>query len=366
MDWRENTRYAMFTRRSALISTGTLGIFAGLFARLYHLQVVKAREYATLAEENRVSVRLLAPLRGRIFDRFGVELAGNRQSYSVVIVPEQAGDPKAVLDRLIAVVPRLAAERERVLREIKRKPRLHAGDRGGKSELGGICRAQSQRARSAGRAAGCGRNARLSLRRRSRPCRGLCRQGGRDRSRGRSASHAAWLSHRQERDRADDRQVVARQGGHEPGRGQRLWPRDPRAPAARRHARQGRRVDARHGRSELRHRASARPERGRRGSRHHQWRRARLRLFAGLRSQRLQCRTDQRRVESVDTGSAEAALGQSDRGAISAGLDLQDRNRARRAHLRRHQARGQGLLHGTDLLWATTPSIAGRRKATAA
>jgi penicillin-binding protein 2 len=121
MDWRENTRYAMFTRRSALISTATLGIFSGLFARLFHLQVTKAKEYAKLAEENRVSVRLLAPLRGRIFDRFGVELASNRQNYSVVIIPEQAGDAKAVLDRLIAVVPRLEAERERVLREIARK-----------------------------------------------------------------------------------------------------------------------------------------------------------------------------------------------------------------------------------------------------
>jgi penicillin-binding protein 2 len=120
MDWRENTRYATFTRRSALISAGTLAIFSGLFARLYHLQVIKADEYATLAEENRVSVRKLAPLRGRILDRFGVELAGNRQNYSVVIVPEQAGDAKAVLDRLIAILPRLESERERVLREIKR------------------------------------------------------------------------------------------------------------------------------------------------------------------------------------------------------------------------------------------------------
>ncbi len=63
IDWRENSRSATFTRRTALISTGTLGIFAGLLARLYHLQVAEKETYAKLAEENRVKIELIAPLR---------------------------------------------------------------------------------------------------------------------------------------------------------------------------------------------------------------------------------------------------------------------------------------------------------------
>ena len=45
-----------------------------------------------LAEENRINLRLLAPRRGRILDRFGVPLAANDQNYRIVLVAEQAGD----------------------------------------------------------------------------------------------------------------------------------------------------------------------------------------------------------------------------------------------------------------------------------
>lgn len=120
MNRNDNTRYAIFSRRGAILSAGTLGLFAALTGRLYQLQVTHADDYARLAEENRVNLEPLAPLRGRILDRFGVELAANRQNFRVVIVPEKAGDAKAVLERLIALVPRLESERARVLREMAR------------------------------------------------------------------------------------------------------------------------------------------------------------------------------------------------------------------------------------------------------
>jgi penicillin-binding protein 2 len=121
MDWRENTRYAIFSRRAALLSAGTVALFAGLVARLFQLQVTESDLYSKEAEENRVNIRLLAPLRGRLLDRFGVELASNRQNFRAMIVPEQtAGDPQGVIDRLVSFVPRLGAERDRVLKEIAR------------------------------------------------------------------------------------------------------------------------------------------------------------------------------------------------------------------------------------------------------
>jgi len=120
MDWRDNTRYAVFTRRATLMGAGTITLFAALAARMYKLQVTDAAQYAELAEENRVSVRLLAPPRGRIFDRFGIELAANRQNFRAILVPEQADDPRAVLERFFDLVPRFADERERVLKEIAR------------------------------------------------------------------------------------------------------------------------------------------------------------------------------------------------------------------------------------------------------
>ena len=57
---------------------------------MYQLQVVDADRYAVLADENRINLRLLAPPRGRILDRFGVPLADNRQNYRLVVVAEQS------------------------------------------------------------------------------------------------------------------------------------------------------------------------------------------------------------------------------------------------------------------------------------
>ena len=59
---------------------------------MYYLQVMQADRYVMLADENRISIRLLAPPRGRIVDRFGVPLADNQPTYRVVLVAEQAGD----------------------------------------------------------------------------------------------------------------------------------------------------------------------------------------------------------------------------------------------------------------------------------
>ena len=63
-------------------------------------QVIEAERYATLAEDNRINLRLLPPPRGRIVDRFGVPLAVNQQNYRVVLVREQARDRVLVLDGL--------------------------------------------------------------------------------------------------------------------------------------------------------------------------------------------------------------------------------------------------------------------------
>ncbi|MCA8835259.1 MAG: penicillin-binding protein 2, partial [Proteobacteria bacterium] len=38
-------------------------------ARMYHLGVMKNDQYRLLAEENRISIRLLSPSRGLIYDR---------------------------------------------------------------------------------------------------------------------------------------------------------------------------------------------------------------------------------------------------------------------------------------------------------
>ncbi|MBV9523894.1 MAG: penicillin-binding protein 2 [Alphaproteobacteria bacterium] len=118
---RENQRSKLFTRRSVALAGTQAALLATLAGRMYYLQVVEASRYGVLADENRINLRLLAPPRGRIVDRFGVPLATNVQNYRVVIIAEQAGDIDATLDAIDALITLTEADRRRVLRDIRRK-----------------------------------------------------------------------------------------------------------------------------------------------------------------------------------------------------------------------------------------------------
>ena len=110
-----------FGRRAALIVGGKVALIAALVGRMYYLQVLQSEKYQTLAEDNRINLRLLIPPRGRILDRFGAPLATNRQNYRVVVVPEDADEIDATLDILGRIIPLADVDRRRVLRDAERK-----------------------------------------------------------------------------------------------------------------------------------------------------------------------------------------------------------------------------------------------------
>lgn len=96
----DTSRFKTFSRRAALLA-GAQGLLTAVLAgRLYYLGVVEADQYEMLAEENRISIRMLAPHRGDIVDRFGETIASNRQDYRVFLIPEQSLDVRLSLQRL--------------------------------------------------------------------------------------------------------------------------------------------------------------------------------------------------------------------------------------------------------------------------
>lgn len=125
----ETGRYKTFTRRAVLLAGGQGLLLSGLVARLYYLQVLESDRYRTLADENRISLRLLAPPRGRILDRHGQVVAGNGQNYRVLLIPEQikgadgdlAASVSLILDELARLIPLDDFARQRILREVGRK-----------------------------------------------------------------------------------------------------------------------------------------------------------------------------------------------------------------------------------------------------
>lgn len=121
MDRRDVSRFKGFTRRSLMLGGIQVGLVSALVGRLYYLQVLEADRYEMLADENRISMRMLPPLRGRVLDRAGEEIASNRRNYRVLIVPEQTDSVRATLQKLGQLITIDDAQRARVLREVERK-----------------------------------------------------------------------------------------------------------------------------------------------------------------------------------------------------------------------------------------------------
>ncbi|KPP82609.1 MAG: penicillin-binding protein 2 MrdA [Oceanicaulis sp. HLUCCA04] len=115
---------AQFNRRTVMTGAVGVGVFAGIGAQLYNLQILREDEYQVLSDNNQFSFRIQLPTRGRILDRFGETVAENRDSYRIYLVREQAGDPALTLDRLSQFMEISDARRERILRDLARTPRF--------------------------------------------------------------------------------------------------------------------------------------------------------------------------------------------------------------------------------------------------
>lgn len=116
---RDYDRVRTFNRRTLLIGGLQAGVFSVLAGRLYYLQIMQGDRFRTLAEENRINLRLIAPPRGHIIDRNGAPLAVNQQNYRMVILPDQVSNLEQLLDNVGKYVSVSEFERKRIIREIK-------------------------------------------------------------------------------------------------------------------------------------------------------------------------------------------------------------------------------------------------------
>lgn len=112
----------MPVNRRGFVLLGFQALIVGALGwRMRQLQVVETERYRTLAEENRINMRLIAPARAQLFDRNGKPLAINTRNYRVTLIREQSGDAEAMLDRLSQLIDIPDHQRRRVLKEIRSK-----------------------------------------------------------------------------------------------------------------------------------------------------------------------------------------------------------------------------------------------------
>lgn len=117
---RDTDRGRLLTRRAFLIGTAQLGFFGLLFSRLYDLQIREGDKFQTMAEENRVNMRVILPPRGVITDRNGVVLGHSQKSFRAELIPEQTPHVEETLRRIYALMPFEDWERKRILRDLRK------------------------------------------------------------------------------------------------------------------------------------------------------------------------------------------------------------------------------------------------------
>ena len=117
---RDNDKGKVLLKRSLIMAGVKAFLLLCLIGRLYYLQVYQADKFKTMADENRISTRLLIPQRGIIYDRNDVVLATNEQNFQALIVAEQTTDVQSTLDAFKKIMPLSEAEEERIKRDLKR------------------------------------------------------------------------------------------------------------------------------------------------------------------------------------------------------------------------------------------------------
>ncbi|ASI48095.1 penicillin-binding protein 2 [Anaplasma ovis str. Haibei] len=99
-DWNVKKIYS---RRIVLLAALQALAVSVLTFRVYHLQVRCGKKYSMLSDNNRIRKSLIPPIRGKILDRTGIELATCRPAYRVFCVLRHVKNIDELLDTLVQV-----------------------------------------------------------------------------------------------------------------------------------------------------------------------------------------------------------------------------------------------------------------------
>ena len=116
---RDNDKGKILLSRTMFLAIVNFILLFVLIGRLYYLQVFQALKYKTMADENRISTRILMPIRGTVYDRNGVVLAGNEQNLSAMIVAEQTPSVDDTLAEFKKYITLSEKEEQKIRKEIK-------------------------------------------------------------------------------------------------------------------------------------------------------------------------------------------------------------------------------------------------------
>ena len=112
-----------FTRRVVVAILFCLLMICLLLARLGDLQLLQHDYFSTRADDNRMRVVAMPPVRGLIYDRHGALLAQNRPSFDLEITRDQVDDLNALLTDLAPVMGLTPGDLARFKDRARKTPR---------------------------------------------------------------------------------------------------------------------------------------------------------------------------------------------------------------------------------------------------
>ena len=114
----EGSQAQTFSRRALVLGAFQTGVGGLLAARMGYIAIAENQRYSSLADENRISTRLIPPRRGWIVDRYGQPIAVNRSDFRIDLIPDQIEDADRVIATLTRILGLAPEEVIRIRREL--------------------------------------------------------------------------------------------------------------------------------------------------------------------------------------------------------------------------------------------------------
>lgn len=110
------TIHKTLTRRAFIFGALNAGVIGALASRLYYLQFIRAADFQTLSENNRIKLQIIPPPRGRLLDRRRVPFVLNQENYQLFI--EAGSMPFPEVERTLHVLAGHVAISEKKIKQV--------------------------------------------------------------------------------------------------------------------------------------------------------------------------------------------------------------------------------------------------------
>jgi len=121
----ERKEIALFRSRAFAAGVFVFILLLLIISRAFYLQVIQHEHYTKLSKQNYQKHIPIPPVRGRIFDRNGVLLAGNHTEYALEVVRDKTDDLDAKLDKLAKIFSLSEKDLKRIRTKVKTNNRYH-------------------------------------------------------------------------------------------------------------------------------------------------------------------------------------------------------------------------------------------------